>query len=315
MILALALLTVLVYSRVWSAPFVYDDANWVQQAIPSTWAYWHRTPWRAAQWLGGGLPWAFHGLVLGLHLVNGLLVWSLARRWLTYAACVLVLTLFWLHPIQVEAVAYVSGGIEVLLTAYALMALVCGLSTSRWLWLVGGISLFLAASMKLSAVPVLLIVPVTVALLRGSLWRMVPAAVVAAIWVGWPAMIYWGLRPASWARRLQDASVLALSLWRYLGLLVWPVGFSIEHTADTRYAVVAGASALLAGMLAWMCRRHWAAPLIAWSWIVALLLPRALVPHDGSPLTEHHTYLPFLAVWYLAGSAFDRFTSQGVCSG
>jgi tetratricopeptide (TPR) repeat protein len=64
----------------------------------------------AGQLVGGGEPWGFHTVSLSLHLAATALVFALARRlagnaWVGLAAALL----FGLHPVQVEAVAWISA--------------------------------------------------------------------------------------------------------------------------------------------------------------------------------------------------------------
>lgn len=301
------LVTLWAYRSVWGAGWVFDDLGWdrTPEAMGGmttmAWA-----PFAFARWVGGGLPWAFHGLVLGLHLLNGLLLSLIARRWLSPMAVSLALVLFWLHPLQAESVAYVSGGVEVLLGYYVLLAIWGGLSSSWVLRGIGLVSLGLAVTLKPSALPLLIVVPSAMVCAnprwRGRLlWSLIGVALVAL--VGWPEMVP---RVA-----LVDLEHWAEAVGRYLAFVVWPVGFSIEHdwqAVPAWVGLVAISGIALAGVLAWQLRASWSAPWWAWLWIVALVLPRALM--SGPPLTQHHVYVPFLAVWLLAGSALDYFVSE-----
>ncbi len=285
---ALTLLTALVYVPTLRYGFVFDDHNWVawvpdpQVAAPA-WRYVSRAPWAVAAWLGGGLPWAYHAVVVSLHLLNGGLLYRLARRWLSVPAALLTLTLFWLHPMQVESVAYISGGMEVLLTTYVLLALLAGPN------LLGLLALALAVQLKPSAVPLLLAVPF-VWTRRKYVWGAAVAAVLLIVALT-PTYLAWLLRAAPLADRLQQvhqvSSALVLLGWQMITFH----GYSILTDGFT--SAFGTALVLALGLLAW----HWRPAFLAWLWIVALLLPRALVLHDASALTLHHLYLPFLAVW------------------
>ncbi len=315
---ALALLTGLAYVGVWSAGFVFDDPNW----IPFPTDAWHvvqrvpgQAPWLLASWLGGGLPWAYHGFVLGLHLVNGLLLWSLLGSFLTAPAKLLTLTLFWLHPIQVESVAYVSGGTEVLLTSYVLLALLLW-SIGAWWSLVGGFVAFgLALTLKLSAMALLGLLPVVLRLPpRGSMrvglvLSFTAALIVGVVWSPVQLGFWLSAHLPTGPSVLEQGTVLAVALWRDLALVVWPVRFSVEPVTTFAPWIgwVALAGMVLAGVGAWLLRHAWPVPFWAWAWIVVLLLPRALVRYQGSPLTLAHLYLPLLAVWVLAGATVDLF--------
>lgn len=310
-------LTLLAYRHVLTFPFVYDDAGWLPSA--QAW-HWRQIavapyaavrqialmPYAAAGWMGGGLPGAFHGLVLGLHLLNGVLLWRVARRWLSPNATAVAVALFWLHPVQTEAVAYVSGGVEVLLATYVLVAWL-GLRSASPVAAAGGVVvLLLAATVKWSAMPALVLVPLLLApawsprrrVVLGSAAALALGALLVAVWApvaGW-------LSRAS-AADATYASQVFVALWRYLAFVVWPVGFSIEHDW-TGVTVAMGGLALSAlfvmGAVAWRYR-----VLAAWAWVLGLIVPRALLP-NAPPLTEHHTYLPFLAVWLVAGAATER---------
>lgn len=316
MILGLALLTVLAYSRIWWFGFVYDDLNWVHWAptIPSPeWPYIAKYPFAFAAWLGGGLPWAFHGVVLALHLVNGLLLWLLARRWLSVSASLVAVTLFWLHPIQTEAVAYVSGGIEVLATTYVLLAILGGIG-SGWASLTGGVlALAIGVTLKLSMLPALVLIPAIWLIAKEQHSVIVWLAVCALLYlIGLPALLYWGIahRADVWTR-IHGLNLILLEASRYLALIVYPRWFSIEHTFNTGLAWLAGVGAfgLLAVSVA--LRRIWLAPFLCLVWMAAWILPRGLVSVQAIQLTEHHCYLLFLPIWLLAGSFLDHFVLKG----
>lgn len=306
----LAALTLVAYGRIWRLGLVYDDLNWLwpaltvgegRQAVALA-------PFVLAHAIGGGLPWAFHGLILALHLLNGLVLWSLMRRWLSIEARVLTLTLFWLHPLQVEAVAYATGGLEVLLTTYVLLAWLTSRGSALWRCL-ALLCLGLGASLKVSALPILVIVPLALAWTRGkALW---PRVVVFGAFGGALAWMTGYLRFASLETRGHDLTTFAVTLCRYLAFVIVPRGFSIEHdwSVPLFVGVLAVAAILSAGILAYRARADWSAPWYAWLWIVGLLAPRVIAP-SAPPLTEHHTYLAFIAIWLCAGSLIDRMRNH-----
>jgi hypothetical protein len=299
MILALA-----AYSRVWTMGWIYDDwdygessPSWLTLALTPAGLF----PFALANWWGDGLPWPFHGLVLVLHLLNGLLLWTCARRWLSSPASLLVLLLFWLHPLQVGTVAYITGGREVLLTAYVLAGAIGILAGRRWSIALGLLSLGVALTVKASAMPLVVVAP----LVAGSQmqWTRRTSLFAGAV-VG--ATAWWFLMPMLSAVRVDLAFGACLAaLWRYLAMIVWPVGFSVEHEPASHvaaYLAIAG-TAVFGGM-AWRWRARWAAPWCAWLWIVGLILPRGVAA--DAPLAERHLYLPLIAVWLLIGAALDR---------
>lgn len=108
-------------------------------------------------WLvGGGAPWIFHGTNVLLHLCNALLVawlgWLLTQR---RAVGLFAAVLFLVHPINTEAVAWVSARKDLLSACFALGTIVAWLRWRRG-WQPGrriGIELFgLGLLSKISAV-------------------------------------------------------------------------------------------------------------------------------------------------------------------
>lgn len=298
----------LAYARSRSFGWVYDDIDWLplwdhpMAWGPMTFAYW---PFALADWSGGGLPWSYHGLIVVLHLLNGVLFWFVMRSWLSESAALVALALFWLHPMQTQAVAYVTGGREVLLTVYLLLAYV-GLRSDRWLAMSAGVlCLVLGATVKPSAAPAVVLVAAAAFIGRGWFVRAVglacgivlASAVVSVIW------FQVGELTSGWLERYAAAQTVALALWRYMALVVWPVGFSIVHDWTVIPAAVGVMALIATGGAAYVV------PRLAWLWIVGLTMPRALIP-NAPPLAEQHTYLPFLAVWWGAGLAVDRLSER-----
>ncbi|HTF89436.1 MAG TPA: tetratricopeptide repeat protein [Planctomycetota bacterium] len=152
--LALALLTLAVCAALWPmlrGEFVYDDLWLVAQnpnlaSFGQMWhslgdSYWDFLDARSSRYvgywrpfttlalylghaLGGGWPPAFHALSLALHVAAVALVFALAWR-LTrdLAIAFLVALLFGLHPVQVEAVAWISSINDPLQTVFGLGSL------------------------------------------------------------------------------------------------------------------------------------------------------------------------------------------------
>lgn len=282
--------------RSWSSPFVYDDADWMAHSVAG-WSV-GGAPFRLADGLGGGLPWAAHGLLVMLHLLNGALLWRLARRWLSARAALVMLTGFWLHPLSLQAVFYVTAGREVWLTTWTLLALWGGLRGGMAGWTLGIVAVALAVMVKPSAAPIAIAVPLLWGAAQGRARIVTQGLVLALIGAGVCSAV-----PVTLSRLA--LRTWGVSLWRYAGLLLWPAGFSIVHdwaAVPIWLGGLAVSSLLALGVVA--ARRSRAA-WWAWIWIVTLTLPRALVL-NAPPLTEAQTYLPFLAIWALFGWAVDQ---------
>lgn len=129
------------YARTLGYGLVFDDLSLLGPHGPlhvgNTWLAYR--PMRYASyavdyWIGGGRTWVYHATNVALQLAASLLILSIARRlalgWLaaTCAACA-----FAMHPLGVEAVAYVAGRRDVLALALGLAALRAWLQPG-WAW-------------------------------------------------------------------------------------------------------------------------------------------------------------------------------------
>ena len=181
LILLPLLVTILVYRSVGSFDFVnFDDDLYVYENPQVTgglspaaigWALTtgHAQVWIPATWLSfqldaslfGPGPAGFHRTNLLLHLVSVSLVWLLGRRLTgSAAAATLAAALFGAHPLNVEAVAWVTARKDVLMGPFLLGSVLAWVSLAgRARWLVTGALAVLAMLAKPAAVvaPLLLL--------------------------------------------------------------------------------------------------------------------------------------------------------------
>jgi hypothetical protein len=78
--------------------------------------------YRLGTYLGGGYPWGHHIINLGVHMLNAVLVFGIAMvaARLTFVPAVFAGVIFAVLPIQVEAVAWISGIAEQLYAMFCL---------------------------------------------------------------------------------------------------------------------------------------------------------------------------------------------------
>jgi tetratricopeptide (TPR) repeat protein len=98
-------------------------------ALSSTW----ENNWSPAFWIflavqvslgGGAIPAVFHAFSVLLSLLNaGLLAWLARRFGISFGTAVVVAALFALHPLRVEAVAWISAQKHLLAAVFLLLAL------------------------------------------------------------------------------------------------------------------------------------------------------------------------------------------------
>lgn len=312
----LCLLTIWAYSPVRAAGLVYEDRpiqteirDWTPQA-------WPRQMGRVTDVAGvlvcGPSPACGHGVSVSVHILNGILLFLLFRRWFGADPAVFLAGVFLVHPLNTEAVAYLGGRSDILLTCFALLGLLACVEEPRW----GHVALMgLACVGAMTSKEMGVIVPPLLALAYGyqhgwkpSIWSwqvVTPVLVVVALgdaWVVWHTIQHW---PAPGVQHPLPGlmSMQAAALWRYVGVWLWPVGLSVDHDwalVPHTLAVAALAVLLLTGWLAW--RSRWRAPTLAFgvAWIALTLAPRFVIPTEGEYLSEHQLYLPFIGLLLVA---------------
>lgn len=170
----LPLLVVLIYWPSLDFPFQFDDYNVIvdNPAVHSVAAWWQSMPGirpllklsYALSWQGAADPAAFRAFNITLHALNAVLVWLILselarRRSLPAMVPLLAATLFALHPIQTEAVTYISGRSVTLMAFFYLLSLLSWLLATRtagharrWLQLLSGIAFLCAFLSKETAI-------------------------------------------------------------------------------------------------------------------------------------------------------------------
>lgn len=262
-----------------------------------------------ANWVAGPGEAGFHAVNLGVHLVNTLLVFMLARLVARQArvldegqrraaACMAAL-LFGLHPANTEAVAYISGRSSSLMAMFFLGSVLAYAAGSlrgqrRLTWFVSPLLFALALLTKESAIslPLALLLweasrggPIRTADLARRLWvhALVLVLAVAALL----------LHPIYGDRLVPDLAAAAVAhnlltqidALAYLGarlIVVWPLTIDPDLRAFTTWSPALAAkaallgTALLLGMLALRRRSWWGFGVL---WFVVTLLPtNSLLP-------------------------------------
>jgi len=343
LLLALALLGV--YARTWNFDFVaYDDPAFVTrnpqvaQGLGAEGLRWSASAVVAANWhpltllshmldveLFGVAPGPAHWVNAGLHLVNALLVFALLRSASGLAGPSLaVAALFALHPIQVEAVAWISQRKTLLAGCFSLQATLVWLGFARGgrrSCYAGALLLFAAAlASKPTAVawPALWLLLDAWPLARWRAARDLPRlaleklpffALAAAL--GWITL---AVQSASGAVAADHGLALApralgaaLAYAGTLRRLVWPADLAVHYPHP--YLPAAGGEApplwqpLLASLLlvalTLAALRSLRTPLaVGWLWFAGLLLPTCgLVQVGTQALADRHAYLPSVGVF------------------
>lgn len=384
-VLCVVAATLLAFSPALSGPFVYDDFQAVRDN-PSIVALWplsvplHPPPGTTMSGrpvvnltlaisgsinraLGGAPDATFshHLFNLLLHVACGLLLLGIVRRtlsagrvgdwWRDHAREIaLVVVAFWLlHPLQTDAVDYITQRTEVVVSFWYLTTLYCAIrawdadsSALRARWFGGGV---LACALGMGSKEVMVSAPIMVLLydraFRLTTWRgLVSAAAGARRWFYAALAGTWAILAALLAGRPRGASVgnaawmspleyLHTQGWavaHYLRLAFFPDALSIDYDfrAVEHWRGLPGLL-LLTGfgiltLLAWRHANRWGWFAFAGSWFFLILAPSSsVVPILTEPVAERRMYLPLAAVIVLVVvgvvSGWRRFAPRVVRRG
>lgn len=310
LLLGLVLLaTVAIYAPTRHGLWIYEDLPTVQTAAP--WQGWGEVPlalhwpriydpeigltnftFRAQERLGFTGAASAHLVNLALFLGAGLLVAGLAARlglpaWLAAG-------IFLLHPINVEAVAYVSKRGELLAAIGILACLHLVLMRGRAWWRAGFAALvtLLVWHIKAPAVVIVALVPLFAIHVRGAssdARRLVAVGVSLSVCL----VVIFSAPVPIMAQALEGRSAFVVfagqstALWHLLREVVWPVGgFTVDYDAAVVAPVlqVLAAYAVVMGAIVTLVR--WSSGCRTWGDFAAVWVCMALVPRFVFPSTE-----------------------------
>lgn len=319
---------------VWENPLVNGGLS--VRALYAAATSFRAAVWLPATWASHMLDWSLFGDRAGLHHLTNLILHALAAalllEWLRRAThrpilALAAAALFALHPLRVEAVAWVSSRKDVLSAVFLFATLLAwdawvrAPSRGRYLAVVFAYALGLASKSTL--------VPLPVALLALDAWpyrrhegraalraRVVEKLPLAAMALGAAALTMAAARTGD-ATSALDASPLsgrlanaAVSLVAYLRDFVWPAGLAVHYPYDPdvpTWTWAAAASILaaitLAALRLWR-RMPWLAA--GWAWYVVMLLPTLGIVQVGSQArADRFTYLPMVGIGWALVWTFD----------
>ncbi len=259
-------------------------------------------------------PTVMHGTNLLLHLLNLVLVFFLLNRLnCAFAVCALTTLFFAIHPVQVEAVAWVSSRKDLLfalfflLSARAYLSLPAGRSPD-WRVMIFFVLSLLAKPMGITLPVVLVLMDVwrhkqltwAQVTSKGGLWGIAGLAA----WVTLLAADGAQALPGTALFPLGERIILSLAaLGAYLGKIVFPFGLAalVPFPDPWAPATVWGASGVLLGLLLlwakWVSSRKGGGVIVALSIFVVMLLPVLHVVRMNSSFTyDRFLYLPVLGI-------------------
>ena len=350
----LAFGTIAVYGRTFTVPFLFDDSTSIAEnlTIRRLWPVWPAFSPPGGAGVGGrpllnftyALNYAFGGTaVAGYHVVNlaihALAAWTLfalvrrillrpnlRERFGTAATpLALAVSAIWAwHPVQTEAVTYLTQRGESLMGLFYLLTVFCFVrgaaaeeASSRRIWFSLSV---LACLAGVATKEVIVTAPVMVLLIdraffsgsfAGAWRRHRPLYLaLAATWIPLGCLMT-GLRQRSvgfglgvpwWEYGLTETRAIIT----YLRLAFWPHPLVFDYGAEARVIATRLAeiwpSALVLGLLlagtGWGLLRSPARPGgFAGAWFLLILAPTSsIIPLTGQPIAEHRLYLPLAGV-------------------
>lgn len=336
--LALAL-----YGSLWDAPPLTwdDDSNIFANpyfTMQHWWGVWTEpyyglyVPITSSVWAclyswGAGQAWPFRALNALLHGANIVLVFTLlqglARYWRLTSpfAVILATAVFALHPVQVETVAWISGGRDLLATFFALLA--TGIYFAR-VGRVGFIAALFVFVLALLSKPSVVILPLAILfaeifvfakLWRPTLIRLVPWFLLAlgSVIVTFAAQVeYFSVGVEWWQRPLLAVDTVRF----YVQKMLWPSPLSGNYGRTPELVVAdpgnwwkAGVFAVLSVGLFWCLSRFEARVRLVGLWLILILPVSGLVSfgyQNISGVADHYNYLPMVAITILVMVGLDR---------
>jgi hypothetical protein len=304
-----------------------------------------RLTWSLNYSLGGMNPWGYHLLNVLLHAANAVLVYFVARRLLAAAAGngaqdgrretdlgtagAFAALVFGLHPLRVEAVAWITGRADVLCATFALLAALAYLRAVEGggparpaLVLLSAAALAAALLSKGSALPsiaalfLLDLYPLRRSSRPGWLRLVREKIPLLLVTAAGALVVLYALRRGAVLTKSSDygpAARLATAAYSFVVApirFVWPVSLSPLYEMPARIslleprfglAVVAGVI-ITAGLI--VLRRRWPSGLTAWTFSALMLAPTSVAARKGADLApDRYSYLAGLGFAILAGGA------------
>lgn len=338
----------------WDDPSYVTDNTQVRQGLSLNGIAWAFTTFQAANWhpltwlshmldisLFGLDPRGHHATSIGFHLANVVLLYSFllratGSRWRS----ALVATLFAIHPLHVESVAWVAERKDVLSTFFWMLTLHFYLGYARHPGLLRYLAMATSLGLGLLAKPMLVTLPFVLLLLdiwplqrlilhsaaadqRGNLMRLIVEKLPLAGLVLISLLLTFIAQSRGQAVvkieliPLADRAANALiSYAAYLWQIFYPVGLSFFYPfrENRETGALLMSIVLLAAITAWVWRERMARPvlLFGWLWYLGTLVPViGLVQIGIQAMADRYTYVPLIGIFVaLAWSLPDPGSSS-----
>jgi Flp pilus assembly protein TadD len=328
------------YAEALKGPFVFDDLtlrfasplsgpepllNWITEVRPVLmFSYWMNYVSSASS------PFGYHLTNVCLHAINGVLFFLTGERLLrmyvsdnarVLAGAAFATSIFLLHPLQTESVAYVAGRSEVLSGTFVLLVWWLYSKADRPVsWLTSALVLLFAAIASATKEQAVVTVP---AVLLLTDWYLRPGPLSSAIRANWRVYAPLGAIAAvgtAWVTRILVSSVSAgmnigvsssqyfytecRAVLGYLQMFLLPIGQNADHDFPVSHNILEHGAlfaliALSAGVVLLLKQQ----PLIRYGGLLflAFLAPTSSFIPLADPFVEHRMYLPIAGLALATG--------------
>jgi tetratricopeptide (TPR) repeat protein len=349
----IVLLVFLAYLPALHGGFIWDDDFYVTEnptlhngeglwqiwfmvgAVPQYYPMVHTTFWLEHH-LWGLNPFGYHLVNILLHAMAAILFWQVLLR-LRVPGAWLAATIFALHPVEVESVAWITERKNVLSAVFYFAAALAylrfvaweesgGPNRLRWHWYLGALVLFMAALLSKTVTASL---PAALLLVcwwkkgriqRGDILPLLPFFVLGmglGLMTAWIEKYHVGAQGAEWSLTFGERCLIAgRALWFYAGKLAWPVQltfiyprWTVETLAWWQWLFPIAAAGVVAGL--WRARQRMGkGPLVAVLFFAGTLGPALgfvnVFPMRYSFVADHFQYLAGVGLIVLGAAGLNR---------
>lgn len=310
--------------------FSFDPKN--SQWIPANWIPLTHLTHLTTVYLFDLNPAAHHLINTGFHLLNALLLFSFLIKTIDNKnASLMVATLFAIHPIHVESVAWVSERKDVLSLFFGLLALNAYLKFKATKSILNLSQVCILFFLSLTSKPMLVTFPFVLLLLdywplnrisfsidngfanffkknKNLLIEKAPLFIItiASCWTTLSfqtkANAVSSLQSISFLARIENAAV---SYWIYLQKILWPLGLTVFYPFPRKpYGILevlfGFATIILVSIVVLIFRKEKPHFLVGWFWFLGTLIPViGLIQVGVQAFADRYMYIPAIGL-YLA---------------
>ena len=307
--------------------FVSDDIQGVVQSVPTwTWLSSFGFPhvihlstffqYMTYQMVGLH-PWAFRLVNILFHLGAVWLVYLIGKRLVKPSAAFVAALLFAVHPLVIESVTWISGGVYAQYTLWFLLSFWCYIQGKKRYWLaVVFFVLSVCTSEKALSLSLLFVVyEWFYGNLKKNWTGLIPFLIVNA-----SLIVFYGLQIGTRTQQLTTSSYQSFSgymnpllqipvaISSYLQLFVFPIGLTLYHSEFSlsawNFAIRAIVVFVFLGMTVYTLLKR--KPIGFWlCWFVIGLLPTLTPLKIGWVVAERYVYFSLIGLCMVTGILFD----------